>query len=186
MASTMPEASSEATDLVPAPAKLVTGSNDLSVYSVVVFQRATHHGAAWKELNEAWILKFFALEPQDVEVLTHPEVKVLDAGGHIFLVVENEKPEAVLGCVGLKAMTDGGYEVIKMAVSESMQGRGLGRLLLQACVDKGRAVGAKRLYIETNSALGPALGLYRSMGFVDLPPQSTPYSRADSFLELRF
>ena len=141
------------------------------------------HAAAWKALNEAWIGKHFALEPADAIVLDDPQGKVIAPGGHIFMA-ETAGGEPI-GCAGLKAMDDGGFEVIKMTVGEAARGAGLGRLLMQACIDRARRFGAPRLYLETNSGLGPALGLYRAMGFVDLPGQDTPYARADVFMELR-
>jgi ribosomal protein S18 acetylase RimI-like enzyme len=48
-----------------------------------------------------------------------------------------------------------------------------------------RAEGATLLYLETNSALKPAIALYESFGFVHLPPRPTPYARADVFMEKR-
>ena len=35
-------------------------------------------------------------------------------------------------------------------------------------------------------SLGPALGLYRAMGFQDLAPAATEYARADVFMERRY
>ena len=140
------------------------------------------HAEAWRTLNEAWIGKHFAIEPADMEVLDDPTGKVLASGGHIFMA-ETADGEPI-GCVGLKAMADGGFEVIKMTVSEAARGTGLGRDLMQACIERGRAVGAPRLYLETNSGLAPALGLYRAMGFVDLPKQETPYARCDVWMAL--
>lgn len=55
---------------------------------------------------------------------------------------------------------------------------------MRACIERARALGAPRLYLETNSSLGPALGLYRAMGFVDLPRQQTPYARCDVWMAL--
>ncbi|ATQ41320.1 GNAT family N-acetyltransferase [Caulobacter mirabilis] len=141
------------------------------------------HAAAWKTLNEAWITRFFAIEAADRIVLDDPRGQVIDKGGHIF-IAEDDAGVAI-GCVGLKPMADGGFEVSKMTVGEAARGTGLGRLLMQACIDRARAVGAPRLYLETNSSLGPALGLYRAAGFVHLPPTETPYARADVFMELR-
>ena len=141
------------------------------------------HAAAWKALNEAWITRHFALEPSDREVLDDPVGKVLAAGGRIFMA-EDESGRAI-GCVGLKVVPaehGGGLEVIKMTVDEAARGTGLGRLLMQACIDGATAMGAPRLYLETNSALGPALGLYRAMGFTDLPRQETPYQRCDVWM----
>jgi putative acetyltransferase len=52
----------------------------------------------------------------------------------------------------------------------------------------GRAGGPAppRLYLETNSALAPALALYRSFGFQEIRPETpSPYARADVIMELR-
>jgi GNAT superfamily N-acetyltransferase len=142
------------------------------------------HGQAWKQLNEAWITGLFAIEPSDRKVLDDPAGEVLQPGGRIF-IAEDDQGRAV-GCVGLKALppsAGGGFEVIKMTVSESVRGNGLGRALLQACIDAATALGACRLYLETNADLAPALSLYRAMGFVDLRPQQTPYSRCNVWME---
>lgn len=141
---------------------------------------------AFKALNEAWITRFFALEPKDREVLDDPVGKIIDRGGRILFVAEDTgRP---VGCVALLAMADGGFEVAKMAVEDGHKGRGLGRRLMQACVDRARAAGAPRLYLETNSALAPALGLYRAFGFQELTGMTRgegDYARVDVWMELR-
>lgn len=142
-----------------------------------------HHAGAWRSLNEAWISKHFVIEAKDRAVLDDPVGKILDHGGHIFMA---ESGGEAIGCVALIPMADGGLEVAKMTVSEAARGTGLGRLLMQACIDKGAEVGAPRLYLETNSSLGPALGLYRAAGFVDLDPAARPpsdYARCDVWME---
>ncbi len=141
------------------------------------------HAAAWKTLNEAWIAKHFAIEAKDREVLDDPVGKIIAKGGRIFIA---ERDGVAIGCVGLIALDDGGFEVAKMTVGEAARGTGLGKKLMQACIDAAREAGAPRLYLETNDSLGPALGLYRSMGFVDLPPRETPYARCNVWMELRF
>ena len=146
---------------------------------IVAFE--PRHAAAFRALNEAWITTLFALEPKDAEVLGHPMEKIIGPGGHIFMA---EADGEAVGCVALLPMADGGFEVGKMAVSEAARGSGVGRLLMDACIAKARALGAPRLYLESNARLGPALSLYRSAGFVDLPARPTPYARADVFMEL--
>jgi len=136
---------------------------------------------AWKRLNEAWIGKLFKIEPKDCEVLDFPQENILAKGGHIYMAHQNGQ---AVGCAALIKMSDGGYELAKMTVDESMRGTGLGRGLMDACIEKAKALGATRLYLETNSSLAPAIGLYRAVGFVDMPTQSTPYARADVFMEL--
>jgi putative acetyltransferase len=145
---------------------------------IVEFEPA--HAAAFKALNEAWISKYFVVEAKDREVLDDPYGKIIAKGGRVFMAI---KDGVAVGCAALLKMDDGGYEVAKMTVSEDLRGSGLGRLLMQRCIDAGAELGATRLYLETNSSLGPALGLYRAMGFRDLAPTETPYVRADVFME---
>ena len=145
---------------------------------IVEFEPA--HAAAFKALNEAWISKYFVVEAKDREVLDDPHGKIIARGGRVFMAIKDGAP---VGCAALLKMDDGGYEVAKMTVSEGLRGSGLGRLLMQRCIDAGAELGATRLYLETNSSLGPALGLYRAMGFRDLAPAETAYVRADVFME---
>lgn len=138
------------------------------------------HAEAFRALNEAWISKHFTLEAKDREVLGDPQGQILAKGGRVFMALRDG--EAV-GCVALLKLADGGYEVAKMTVSETLRGSGLGRQLMQRCIDAGKADGAPRLYLETNSALAPALGLYRAMGFCELAAQETEYTRCDVWME---
>ena len=150
----------------------------MDVVEIVEFEPA--HAAAFKALNEAWIGKYFTLEAKDREVLDDPQAKILAGGGRIFMALRDGQ---AVGCVALLKMADGGYEVAKMTVSEDLRGAGLGKLLMQRCIDAGAELGATRLYLETNSGLAPALGLYRAMGFRDLAPAHTEYVRCDVWME---
>ena len=141
------------------------------------------HGADWARLNLGWLAEGgFAVEAKDRKVIDDPRGAIIDAGGRIFMV---ERDGEIVGCCALMAMANGGYEVVKMCVTPAARGLGLGRRLLQACEDAARAAGAPRLYLETSSTLAPAGALYRSFGFVDLPPTPSPYVRADVFMEKR-
>lgn len=151
--------------------------------TIAIVEFEPGHAEAFRTLNEAWISKHFAIEPKDREVLGDPQGKIIAPGGRVFMALLGGAP---VGCVALMKMDDGGYEVAKMTVAETLRGSGLGRRLMQRCIDAGAEMGASRLYLETNSSLGPALGLYRAMGFRDLAPVETPYARADVFMERRY
>lgn len=56
-----------------------------------------------------------------------------------------------------------------LAVDPAAQGRGIGRLLAQACVDRARAIGRSRLVLHTTGAMTAAHELYRSLGFARTP-----------------
>lgn len=141
------------------------------------------HAAAWQSLNEDWLIASgYVLEPKDQLVLSDPQGAILDKGGRIYIAERDGVP---VGCCSLMAMTDGGYEVGKMAVVEGARGLNLGWRLLEACEVEARAASAPRLYLETNKAQTHAIALYRRFGFVDLPPQPTPYARCDVWMEKR-
>lgn len=140
------------------------------------------HAGAWSALNTAWLVQGgFALEAKDRKALDDPEGTFLANGGRIFIA---EQDGQAIGCCALIRMDDG-FEVSKMTVAPAVRGRGLARRLLKACEVAAREAGAARLYLETNSALRPAITLYESFGFVHLPPRQTPYARADVFMEKR-
>ena len=148
---------------------------------IVAFTPA--HRDAWKVLNTEWLVAGgFALEAKDHLTLDDPEGQILSKGGHIFLAERDGVP---VGCCGLIAMADGDYEVTKMTVRPEARGGGLALRLLEACEAAARDAGAHRLYLETSSTLVPAIALYHRFGFVDLPPQPTPYARADVWMEKR-
>ena len=153
----------------------------MSEVQIVPFE--PRHAAAWARLNEAWLAEGgFAVEAKDRLVINDPQGGILDAGGRIFIA---ERAGEAVGCCALMAMEDGGFEVAKMTAAPAARGLGLGRRLLEACEAAARAAGAPRLYLETSSTLKPAGALYRSFGFVDLPPRPSPYARADVWMEKR-
>lgn len=149
--------------------------------SLVIVPFRPDHAAAWKTLNAVWLeAGGYPLEAKDHLVLGDPQGAVLDRGGAIFIA---EQDRRAVGCCSLLPMDDGGFEVGKMAVAREAQGLGLGRALLDACEAHARERAAPRLYLETNAAQTHAIALYRRFGFVDLPPQSSPYARANVFMD---
>jgi len=140
--------------------------------------------AAFRSLNEEWIVRYFTLEPKDKASLADPQGTILDGGGRIFLAVSDREP---VGCCALLAMAPGEFEVAKMAVTAKCQGSGIGRLLLEKVISEARAAGAHRLYLETNRKLASAIHLYETLGFRHLPPERivpSPYARANVYMEL--
>ena len=138
--------------------------------------------AAFRDINLAWIERFFAVEQKDRDVLDNPRKYILDPGGAILVA---EDAGQTIGVVALMMIGGGSVELAKMCVLEAAQGKGAGKLLISAAIEKSRAMGMSRVYLETNSVLAPALKLYRDAGFQPLAaPQPSPYARADVQLEL--
>lgn len=63
-----------------------------------------------------------------------------------FVYVEDDR---VLGVCGLHPVAGGLAEVRGLAVSEDTAGRGVGRLLVEACVDRARELGVTKAYTLT-------------------------------------
>jgi N-acetylglutamate synthase-like GNAT family acetyltransferase len=74
-----------------------------------------------------------------------------------------------------------------MAVAPHLRGRGLGRCLLQHAIAQARNIGARSLFLGSNTQLKDAVHLYESVGFRHVKPETLPpmpYSRADVFMEM--
>ena len=113
---------------------LARGRRPYQTHAMRIVDFEPRHAEAWRTLNEAWISRHFAIEPADEEVLGDPVGTVIAPGGHIFMAEDDDG--AAIGCVGLKAMADGGFEVIKMTVSETARGTGLGLPIVKKIVDE--------------------------------------------------
>ena len=139
------------------------------------------YAPAFKALNLAWIRKYWEPEPQDFEALDNPQSQVIDAGGYIAFAIENN---SVLGTCALVKKDDANYELAKMAVSDSAQGRGIGLMLGEAIIEQAKTRGAKRVYLESNTILEPAINLYRKLGFKEFSGEASPYERCNIQMEL--
>ena len=136
----------------------------------------------FERLNRAWIERYFRLEPPDLEVFREPDRLIIRPGGQIFFVLDAGGVQGT--CAVLRENADT-FELAKMAVSEEARGRGYGDLLMEAAIGFARRAGARRLFLVSNTALAPALALYRKHGFVEVPiAGSHGYQRADIQLEL--
>ena len=151
---------------------------------IVVFDASKEaHREAFAALNRVWLERHFAVEPHDLEQLYDAETHILNGGGRIFLASAGE---TIVGTVALIASGTGSFEMAKMSVADSHKGQGIGRRLCDAALAWARSTGASYVWLESNRRLTPALGLYESVGFREVPLSPSPYARADIKMELRF
>lgn len=136
------------------------------------------YAAAFRALNEEWISSYFKLEQADRQSLNDPTGYILDKGGQVLIALLNNEP---VGVCALMVMNDGehDFELAKMAVSPSAQGKSIGWLLGQAALKKAADLGAKKVYLESNTILKPAINLYHKLGFQKIVGHSTPYERCN-------
>jgi DNA-binding MarR family transcriptional regulator/N-acetylglutamate synthase-like GNAT family acetyltransferase len=150
--------------------------------SVEIVDYAPKFHDDFKRLNYAWIEQYFQLENADHQSLDHPDEKILQPGGHIYMALSDG--EAVGTCALIK-IDDDTYELAKMTVAETARGKGIGWLLGQAAINKARELGATKILLESNTVLEPAINLYKKLGFQRVVGQPSPYVRCNIQMELR-
>ena len=105
--------------------------------------------------------------------------EVRPPAGEFFVAYLHGDP---IGCGAVKYHADAPTEIKRMWIAPQARGLGLGRRLLEHLEGCARASGARRAHIETGAVLTEALALYRSAGWVEVPPfNEEPF--ADHWLE---
>ena len=132
----------------------------------------------FRDLNVEWISTYFKMEASDYKALDNADSYILQNGGHILVALLNKEP---VGVCALIKMDDPTYdfELAKMAVAPKAQGKRIGWLIGEAIKDKARLIGARTLYLESNTMLIPAISLYRKLGFVEVFGRNTSYERCN-------
>jgi ribosomal protein S18 acetylase RimI-like enzyme len=133
-----------------------------------------------KTLNLEWLHKYFKVEPKDEKVLSDPQGEIIDKGGMIFYARYNNK---IVGTVSLLKIDNSTFELTKMAVSDGNQGLGIGKKLMEHCLNEAKEKGIQKLILYSNRKLLPAIHLYESFGFIEIPVEEGVYERADIKME---
>ena len=98
----------------------------------------------------------FGLQPEEVAV-----------GRGAFLVIY--QAGTPVGCGAVRRVDAVTAELKRMYVSPAVRGKGLGRRLVAALETEARALGARRLILETGVRQTAAVALYRATGFRPIP-----------------
>jgi GNAT superfamily N-acetyltransferase len=151
--------------------------------AVEIVEYTPRYQSAFKLLNQAWIEQYFVMEEADHKALDDPQKGVLDGGGAILVALYKGAPVGVCALVKMDD-PDYDYELAKMAVSPKAQGKGIGGMLGEAVIRKAQKLGARTLYLESNTVLEPAIRLYYKLGFKKVVGRPTPYERCNIQMEL--
>lgn len=135
----------------------------------------------FRRLNLEWLEKYNLVESHDLEILNHPRENVIDRGGFIFML---KNDDAIIGTAGLFKVNDREYEIIKMAVAPEHRGKKFGELLLEQCINKAKELNASRLILYSNSNLQTAIRMYEKFGFKHIAATDGPFETADVKMEL--
>ncbi|MEO5890220.1 MAG: GNAT family N-acetyltransferase [Ferruginibacter sp.] len=88
--------------------------------------------------------------------------------GNYHVVVMNDEIAGGAGIyptAGLEADT---VELVKLYLAPTVRGKGLGKLLMEKCLETAKEAGYKKVYIETMPELIVAIPIYEKFGFAYL------------------
>ncbi|GAA3746317.1 hypothetical protein GCM10022422_33310 [Flavobacterium ginsengisoli] len=150
---------------------------------VKIVEYKPEYQQAFRELNVEWISKYFEMEEADYKALDNPEDYILKKGGKILVALYENEPVGVCALIKMNN-SEYDFEMAKMAVSPKAQGKSIGWLLGKAIAEKAKELGAKKIYLESNTILKPAINLYYKLGFEKVFGLETPYKRCNIQMEL--
>jgi GNAT superfamily N-acetyltransferase len=135
----------------------------------------------FRQLNLEWLEAYHLAESHDFEVLDDPRKQIIDRGGYIFLAAMGGN---IVGSAALAKTGDGIYELAKMSVAPALRGAGIGKILIEHCLQKAKQVNATKIILYSNSQLQPAIKMYEKYGFKHIAAIDSPFVTADVKMEL--
>ncbi|NAS30105.1 GNAT family N-acetyltransferase [Flavobacteriaceae bacterium R38] len=137
----------------------------------------------FKDLNIAWLEKYFVVEPHDSELLNACEETIINKGGFIFFARIDEK---IAGTFSLIKVSDTSYELGKMAVDPEFQGRKIGQKLMEFCIEFAKKQKWDHLLLYSNTKLENAIHIYKKYGFREIKQEEeVPYLRSNIKMKLK-
>ncbi|MBT8307825.1 MAG: GNAT family N-acetyltransferase [Maribacter sp.] len=136
----------------------------------------------FRDLNLAWLKRYFYVEPKDKELLENCKKSIIDKGGHIFFAEYNKQ---IVGCFSFIRLDDTTFELGKMAVDPMYQGHKIGQQLVLHALAFARKNNWEKLVLYSSTKLPTALYIYKKYGFKDVAlEKELPYARSDIKMEL--
>ena len=113
---------------------------------------AAKPGTAYYDAATDHLPELFATTPRSAYFVAERGGEVLGGGG-------------IFPTANLPADT---VELVKLYLLPAARGLGVGKALIQQCLDAARAAGYARVYLETTEELTQAIPLYERLGFTYL------------------
>lgn len=148
---------------------------------VEIVEFAPQYALDFRNINVQWIETYFKMEKEDYKALDAPETYILKPGGAILMALYRGK---AVGTCALISKGGDTFELAKMGVLPEARGQQIGWKLGRAALEKAKDMGARRVYLESNTSLTPALNLYYKLGFQRIIGAPSPYERSDIQMEL--
>ena len=130
------------------------------------------------DLNIEWLNNFFEVEEYDHKILLNAKKYIVDKGGKIFFAILEDKIIATVALMPTENELI--YELTKMAVKPKYRNKGIGKKLLNKCIEFSNYNGYESIILYSNKKLKNAIHLYKLFGFEEIKMEiKSPYSRAN-------
>jgi putative acetyltransferase len=100
--------------------------------------------------------------------------------GRLLLAFAGDGPA---GCIALRKIGEEICEMKRLWVRPAFRGTGLGRRLAESLLAEARAIGYRRVRLDTLPSMAAAQALYLSLGFADIPPYNDHPIEGTRFME---
>jgi GNAT superfamily N-acetyltransferase len=97
-------------------------------------------------------------------------LRLADVNDHRLVFLVAHADGEAIGCGAVRELEPGVGEVKRMFVHSAWRRRGVARQLLAALETQARKLGYVALRLETALGQPEAIGLYRSAGYIGIPP----------------
>jgi len=129
---------------------------------IEILEYNSEYNKHFKSLNYEWLEKYFKIENYDEKILSNPEKEIIEKGGFILFAQLNGK---IVGTCAMEKINESTFELSKLAVTQSAQGKQVGKKLLSQSIERLRESGVERIFLQTDRKLQNAYNLYIKMGF---------------------
>ena len=99
------------------------------------------------------------------------------------LILLEDPSWEIVGTAAVRRLAPGVGEIKRMWIRPGCQGQGLGRRLLERCLEEAKALGFRTLRLDSERRMHAALHLYRTFGFTEIPDYNGN-PRAQVWMEL--
>lgn len=134
--------------------------------------------AYYTEVSDRWYLRHEGrrTDPDELEreIARQPGADLAPPGGQLLVARYGGAPA---GTAGVRLLDGTTAELTRVFLHEPMRGKGGAALLVRAAEDTARALGARRMILDTRGDLVEARALYTRLGYEETGPHNDdPYA----------